>query len=144
MADKSAFHEDFSREEKIEGSSDRGFGLVFAAFFAILGGLAFWHEKPHWIWWIGLSVATLIVAFAYPRALRPFNWAWTRLGHLLAKVVSPIALGIVFFGTMVPMAAFLRLRKKDILRRNLDPQAKSYWIPREPPGPDPDSMKYQF
>jgi hypothetical protein len=144
MTIQSAFHEDFRREDKIEGSSDRGFGLVFAAFFALLGGIAFWHNNPHWYWWIGLAAATLLVALTIPRVLAPLNWLWTRLGLVLFKVISPLALAVVFFGTITPMAVFLRLRKKDILRRKYDPQATSYWIPREPPGPTPDSMKNQF
>lgn len=144
MTGRGNFHEDFAREDKIQGSSDRGFGLVFATFFALLGGLAFWHDKPHWYWWIGLAAGTLLVALTVPRALAPFNWLWTRLGLVLFKVISPLALAVIYFGTMTPMAVFLRLRKKDILRRKYDLRAASYWIPREPPGPDPDSMKNQF
>jgi hypothetical protein len=117
---------------------------VFAAFFALLGALAFWHDSPHWYWWIGLAAATLLVAFTVPRVLAPFNWLWTRLGIVLFKVISPLALAVIYFGTMTPMAMFLRLGKKDILRRKYDRQAASYWIPRVPPGPDPESMKNQF
>jgi hypothetical protein len=144
MTGQSGFHEDFSREDKIQGSSDRGFGLVFAAFFALLGALALWHAKPHWYWWIGAAVATLLVALTLPRALAPFNWVWTRLGLVIFKVISPLALAVIYFGTMMPMSILLRLRNKDILRRKYDPQAATYWIPREPPGPDPQSMKNQF
>jgi hypothetical protein len=144
MIDKSAFHEDFSREDKIEGSSDRAFGLVFAAFFALLGGFAFWHNNPRWYLWIALAAGTLLVALTVPRTLAPLNWLWTRLGLILFKVISPLALAVIYFGTMTPMAIFLRVRKKDILRLKYDPQTASYWIPREPPGPTPDSMKNQF
>jgi len=144
MSGQSAFHEDFSREEKIKGSSDRGFGLVFAAFFALLGGLALWHDKPHWYWWIGAAAATLLAALAFPRALAPFNFLWTRVGLVVFKVISPLALAVIYFGIMTPMSILLRMRHKDILRRNFDLQAASYWIPREPPGPDPESMKNQF
>ena len=33
---------------------------------------------------------------------------------------------------------------KDPLRRRFDRDATSYWIERDPPGPEPDSMKRQF
>jgi len=144
MTERGGFHEDFSREEKIEGSSDRGFGLVFAAFFALLGALALWHDNPHWYVWVALAAAMLLVAYTVPRVLAPLNWLWTRLGLILFKVISPLALGVIYFGTMLPMAMYLRLRKKDILRLKYDLQAASYWIPREPPGPDSESMKNQF
>jgi hypothetical protein len=144
MTTQNAFHEIFDRKEKIEGSSNRGFGLVFAAFFGLLGGLALWNGGPHWYWWVGLACTTLIITLTVPRALTPLNWAWTRLGLVLAKVISPIALGIIFFGVMTPIGAILRLRKKDVLHLKFDLRADSYWILRQPPGPDPDSMKNQF
>ena len=144
MAAKSDFHEEFNRQDKIEGSSDRGFGLVFATFFALLGALAVWHDNPHWYWWIGLAAITLLIALTIPRALAPFNWLWVRLGLVLFKVISPLMLGVIYFSTMTPMAVFLRLRKKDILRLKYDPEASSYWIRRDPPGPNPNSMKNQF
>jgi hypothetical protein len=144
MVRQVTFHEDFSREEKVKGSSDRGFGLVFAAFFALVGGFRYWHDKPYWHWWIGLAAATLIVALLVPFLLAPFNWLWTRLGLVLFKVISPLALAAVFFGSVTPIAVWLRLRKKDILRLSYDRNADSYWIQRDPPGPPPESMKNQF
>ena len=35
----SQLHEDFSREEEVKAGTDRGFGLVFAGFFAIVAAL---------------------------------------------------------------------------------------------------------
>ena len=31
-----SLHEDYSREEEVKAGTDRGFGLVFAGFFALL------------------------------------------------------------------------------------------------------------
>jgi hypothetical protein len=33
---------------------------------------------------------------------------------------------------------------KDMLRLKWRPDADSYWIPRQPPGPAPETMKDQF
>jgi hypothetical protein len=144
MSNQSGFHEDFSREEKVKGSSDRTFGLVFAAFFAVLAGLAFWRGHPHWIWWIGLAAVTLITALGRPGLLKPANKLWTMLGLVLFKVISPITLGVIYYGVMTPMSLLFRWRNKDILKLRYDPQAPSYWIKREPPGPEPETMKNQF
>jgi hypothetical protein len=38
----------------------------------------------------------------------------------------------------------MRLLGKDPLRLKFDREASSYWIKREPPGPDPDGMPRQF
>jgi hypothetical protein len=63
-----------------------------------------------------------------------------RLGHLLGRVTTPIVLGIVYVSTVVPLAVLARAVGRDVLRLRRDPQASSYWIPRDPPGPDPASL----
>ena len=78
-----------------------------------------------------------------PGILSPFNKAWYRLGLLMGKVVSPIVLGILFFIVISPVAIVTRLFGRDILllrKRNVN----SYWIERNPPGPQPESFKEQF
>jgi hypothetical protein len=42
------------------------------------------------------------------------------------------------------MALILRLLGKDLLRLRRDPGAPTYWIERNPPGPEPESMANQF
>jgi len=44
----------------------------------------------------------------------------------------------------MPTGLIMRLFGKDPLRLRFDAEAKSYWIQREPPGPEPDSMRNQF
>jgi hypothetical protein len=87
MIERGGFHEDFTREEKIEGSSDRGFGLVFAAFFALIGALAIWKENPRWILWAGLAAMFLLIALVRPGILKPLNRLWTLLGLLIVADV---------------------------------------------------------
>ena len=137
-------HEDLSREEHVEGSSDRVFGLVFASVFLVIAVWPLVHgATPRW-WALGVSAAFGMVAWAKPVLLARLNRLWMKLGLLLGKVISPIALGIVFYGVLTPMGVAIRLAGKDPLRQKRDPGADSYWIPREPPGPPPDSMTNQF
>jgi hypothetical protein len=137
-------HEDLSRDQQVEGSSDRSFGLVFAAVFLFIACSPLFHrELPRW-WALGIAVVFAIIAIWKPALLAVPNRLWTKLGVLLGKVVSPIALGILFYGVITPIGAVMRLAGKDPLRLKLDSAADSYWIPREPPGPPPDSMTNQF
>jgi len=137
-------HEDLTREQRIEGSSDRAFGLVFAAVFLIVAGWPlFYSETPRW-WALGIAVVFALIAQLKSALLAGLNRQWIKLGVLLGKVVSPIALGILFYGVLAPMGAAMRLAGKDPLRRKLDAGAASYWLPRKPPGPPPDSMTNQF
>ncbi|MBI5717889.1 MAG: hypothetical protein HZC37_09400 [Burkholderiales bacterium] len=137
-------HENLSREQQIEGSSDRAFGFVFAVVFVIV---AAWPlisgGRPRW-WAAGIAAAFALVALLRPGLLaRPNRW-WMKLGLLLGAIVSPIALGVLFYGVFTPIGAFMRLAGKDPLRLARDASAPSYWRGREPPGPPPDSMERQF
>lgn len=137
-------HEDLSREEQVEGSSDRVFGLVIAGAFVVIAGWPLFRgQDPRW-WALGAAAAFAAAALLKPALLSRLNRLWMKLGILLGKVVSPIALGILFYGVLTPIGAMMRLAGKDPLRLKLDSSANSYWIAREPPGPPPDSMTNQF
>lgn len=137
-------HEDLHRTQVIEGSSDRAFGLVFGGLFLLIACWPlFYRELPRW-WAFGVAAVFTLTALVKPGLLAGLNRLWLKLGILLGKVVSPIALGILFYGVLTPVGAVMRLAGKDPLRLKRDPGAKSYWIPREPPGPPPDSMTNQF
>jgi hypothetical protein len=63
---------------------------------------------------------------------------------LLGALVSPLALGVLYYGVLTPLGVLMRLAGKDPLRLRREPGAASYWLPRQPPGPPPDSMTNQF
>ena len=135
-----AANEPVVSHKKVVIGSDRSFGLVFAGFFAIVALLPATHGGAVRWWALALAAAFAAVAFAVPRLLHPLNRAWYALGMLLHHVVNPIILAFMFYGAILPMALLLRLLGKDLLRLKREPQAASYWIPREPPG----SMSKQF
>lgn len=137
-------HESLQREQRIEGSSNRGFGVVFAVVFAIIalfpllfGGALRW-------WSAGVAMVFLALAFVAPAALAPLNRAWMRFGLLLHKIVSPIVLGFMFYMVVTPIGLLMRATGKDPLRLRLDRNARTYWIDRTPPGPKPESLSDQF
>src|SRR6266404_3000498 len=117
MANSHQLHENYSRSDKIEGSSDRGFGFVFSAFFAIAAALKLWKGEPRWAWWTIAAALTLAVALIRPGLLAPFNRLWLKLGLLLFKVISPLTLGLLFFLTITPIGLLMRMFNKDLLQR---------------------------
>jgi Saxitoxin biosynthesis operon protein SxtJ len=137
-------HEDFSRKEAIKGSSDRNFGLVMAALFAIISLWPLIHAEPIRWWALGGAATLAVMAWLWPAALAPLNRLWLKLGLLLYKVVNPIVLSLLFYATVAPIGLLMRVLGKDPLRLHRDPDAESYWIHRTPPGPAPESMKNQF
>ena len=129
---------------QIQSSSDRFFGFVFAAVFLIIAFYPLLNAAGIRIWAVVISGLFLLLAAFVPHVLAPANRLWTKFGLLLHNIVSPIALGILFFLVVTPTGLLLRLFGKDPLRLRFDPAAASYWIKRDPPGPAADSLNNQF
>lgn len=127
-----------------QSSSDYTFGLVFSAFFLMLSLLPLWHGGDLRIWAACVAIGFFAAAIITPRALAPLNRLWMKFGLLLHSIVSPIALGILFFALFTPMAIVFRIAGKDPLRRKFNSDATSYWIERDPSDPAINSMNNQF
>ena len=137
-------HESLDRTEVVQGSSNRSFGLVFCAVFLVIGIVPWLFGGQLRIWSLAVSAVFLVIALALPRVLEPLNKAWLRLGLVLHRIVSPIVLGIMFFGVITPIGLLMRVLGKDQLRLRFDGDARTYWIERRPPGPKPESLPDQF
>jgi hypothetical protein len=127
--------------------SERSFGILFTVVFALLAGWIYWKAGPASKWWIpaSLSGLFLVLSFVAPIVLRPLNIVWMKFGLLLGMIVSPIALGVIFFLAVTPFALVMKLAKRDALLLKLNKDARSYWVPRDPPGPNgPESFPRQF
>ena len=124
--------------------SNRVFGWLMAAVAALVTLWAWHHSHPAMPWAAGVSLLFALLASLAPTWLLPLNRAWMALGHLLGRIVSPIVMALIYFGVVTPIALLARARGVDPMRRRFDREAKSYWIAREPPGPDPKTMERQF
>jgi hypothetical protein len=141
-------HTEVHLQQTAKPGSDRAFGLVFAGFFLLVSlwpllARASLHESPR-LWALAVAAAFALCAWLAPRLLAPLNLLWFRLGELLHRIVSPIALGAIFFGVVTPFALVMRLFKRDALLLRKRSARPSYWVRREPPGPAPDSFGDQF
>jgi hypothetical protein len=140
-----ATHESFVPRDTTVMGSDRSFGLVFAAVFAVIGLLPLVLHGTSPLWWaLGLCAAFALLALLRPAWLRPLNRVWFRFGLLLHKVTSPLVLGLLFYVTVVPIGLLMRALGKRPIPTGFAPDAESYWIRRDPPGPTGESMKNQF
>jgi len=136
-------HESFVREEAAGPGSDRSFGLVMAAALALVGMFNWWHQGHLWPWLLLAGALFAVAAWLRPPSLRPLNLVWMKLGLLLHRIVNPIVMGLLFYGTILPTGLVMRLRGRDLLRLKREPASDSYWIAR-PPGPAPETMRDQF
>ena len=117
-------HEQFERAD-VPLPSDRSTGLVFAVMLAIVGYMG----RSNNIVLLGaLAACGLFVAISLlkPAVLHPLNVAWMRLAHLLNKLMSPVVMGVLFAGVILPAGLLMRCVYDPLQRRRLRGKA-SYW-----------------
>lgn len=125
--------------------SERRFGFTMSVVFAALAGYgAIRHRnRTVCIAFIVGSIIFALLAFVVPRALVLFNKLWFHLGQALGKIVSPIVLGVIFYGILTPISVVTRFFGRDELRlkrRALD----SYWIDCTSSRSSAESFERQF
>ena len=126
---------------KIIGSTERSFGLVFAAVFAIIGFYPLWYNENIHFWACIIAFIFLFFGIFFPKILIVPNKLWFKLGLLLGAIVAPIVMGMIFFLTVTPIGIIMRLFGKDVINQKIKKNAKSYWIKRNK---SVSSMKNQF
>jgi hypothetical protein len=131
-------------EKTLRLPTNRSFGWTFSVIFLVVGVYGLWRSGPAMSWLLALAAVTAAVTLSREDWLTPLNRAWMRLGELLGRVVSPVVLGLIFFGVFTPVGALMRLCGRDAMARRFAPELKTYWIERDPPGPADDSYRNMF
>ncbi len=108
----------------------RKFGAIIMIGFGIIGSIVYWkgHRlEAHWIW--GISSAVGVWSILFPSLAKPFYWAWMGFGKVMGSIVSPIVIGVIFYGIVTPTAIFFRRMGRDPLRLHCkNKEMESYWI----------------
>src|SRR5262245_50551835 len=123
--------------------SDRRFGLTFCVIFLALGiyAVVAGFDRPAAGSLLVLGAVFGLISAVAPRALEPMNKLWFHFGLLLGRIVSPVVLGVIFYGLLTPIAWFARRAGRDELHLKRRAGA-TYWIHRTPPGPASQSFTH--
>jgi len=127
-----------------EAPSNRSFGWLFTVFFTLAGVYSLWREGTAYPWMFALAGVTAAVTMVRPRWLAPLKRAWLQFGELLHRLVSPLVLGVIFYGVFTPVGLVMRAAGRDIMKRRFEPRTSTYWVERDPPGPADDSFQDPF
>jgi hypothetical protein len=128
---------------EIELPSNRKFGFTFSVIF--LASTIFCILNRYSIGFvvsISLTFSLFFVTWLRPDSLTRLNRGWMYLGLFLNRIISPIAMGLIFFGVFAPIAYFMRVIGRDELRLRIR-NRKSYWVTREQET-QPTFFKKQF
>ena len=127
----------------IELPSNRKFGFFFTFVFALVSAYFYYSVNLGWAYlFVAVASIFLLITLIKSDALLPLNKLWMRFGLLLGMVVSPIVLGIIFFGLFTPIAVLMRLKGRDELRLKFTHKS-SHWVSRSEPIIS-ESFKNQF
>ncbi|QIE47219.1 hypothetical protein G5B38_17740 [Pseudohalocynthiibacter aestuariivivens] len=125
----------------VKMGSERGFAYVFAAVFTIIALFPLWHGNDIRLWALAVAAVILAIGLIRPQWLIVPNKIWFKFGMLLGAIVAPIVMALVFLVVITPFGLVRQRLGRNPLAPTPDPQAKSYWIPRDTPL---QSFKRQF
>ena len=127
---------------EIDAGSNRGFGVVFAIIFLLIGLYPLLiNEGDIRYWSISIAVVLLVAVLFYPAVLSKLSLLWFKFGIMLGSIIAPIIMFVVYFFTVVPIGLLMKIIGKDLLNQKINKTTKSYWINRSQPV---GSMKDQF
>ena len=118
---------------EIELPSNKKFGFFFTFVFGLAALYFYVNASVSWAYSMAFfSVVFLFVTLVKADVLLPLNKLWMRFGLLLGMIVSPIVLGVIFFGMFTPIAVLMRISRRDELRLKFNDKT-SHWISRSTP-----------
>jgi len=124
----------------IKIGSNRSFGIVFFIVFLLISIYPIFNEGSIRLWSLLIAVIFLILGLFNSKFLTPLNKAWFKFGMILGKFISPIVMGVIFFGVVTPISLIMKIFGKDLL--NLKKNKKTtYWLDKDK---IKSSMKNQF
>ena len=123
--------------------SNRKFGVFFTFVLAIAATYLYYSSNVSWAYvFIAAASILLLITLIKNDVLLPLNKLWMHFGLLLGMIISPIVLGIIFFGLFTPIAILMRLSGRDELRLKFTKKT-SHWVSRSEPIKS-ESFKQQF
>ena len=77
--------------------------------------------------------------------LAPLKRAWMKFGALMHQVVSPVVMGVIFFGVFTPFGVVMRAFGRDAMKRAFRAEARrATGRSATRPGPADDSFRDLF
>ncbi|MFC1557887.1 SxtJ family membrane protein [candidate division KSB1 bacterium] len=109
----------------------RKFALTVGVLFGLLGGLFYWIQKDYYFYFLIIFALLISSGLIIPVLLKPIQKIWMIFTVILGWFITRLILCILFYFIVTPISIILRLSGKDLLNREFDKHADSYWIPRK-------------
>ena len=107
--------------------TNRSFGMLFFIVFLIISLWPLINKEEIRLWTLVISFIFFILGILQSKLLTPLNKLWMKFGFFLGKIISPLVMGIIFFGVVTPTGFIMKIFKKDTLKLKKS-YKKSFWI----------------
>jgi hypothetical protein len=94
--------------------------------------------------WISLAVILLTLASARPQILIPVYDLWMKGAHAIGTMLTGLLLVVIYYSLFTIAGMALRLLRKDLLDRGLQPDRETYWHVRPPQPFEQKNYQRQF
>ncbi|MDB3859569.1 SxtJ family membrane protein [Candidatus Pelagibacter sp.] len=119
------------KSPEIKLLSNYKFGFFFSTIFLLASLYSYYINSEIMAYVLGtLCGIFLVTTIINAKILLPLNKLWMKFGILLGMIVSPVIMGIIYFGVFTPIAIVMRLAGRDELRLQLKKQ-KTHWVNRK-------------
>ena len=108
----------------------RGFGQTALALLLGIALLLHWLKGLEAIWALHIAAAGLVIyllSLIWSPLVKPIYLLLIALALPIGWVVSHAAMAILYFLILTPTGLIFRLLGRDLLSRQFDPNAASYW-----------------
>ncbi len=112
------------------------FGLMFAAFFALLGSLSWWRSHAHATAVVFWTIGAICAGFYYalPPIRRAFYDLCIAVTYPIGWVVSHLVMIIMYYLVITPIGLAMRLCGRDPLDRTFNRNRSTCWVRHDPDG----------
>jgi len=108
--------------------SNKNFGITFSIIFFLLF-LFFFDSSLKYIFFTIFIIFLFFSLFAVNKLSKLNQW-WFQFGIVLSSIISPIVMGVIFFGVVTPISFLMKILKKDFL--NIKKNSNdTYWFQKQ-------------
>jgi hypothetical protein len=128
---------------RLTAREGRRFGLTVGGAFLVFAAIAWWrgHETLAPILG-GLGAVLAVLGLVVPTHLGPIERGWMALAHAISKVTTPIVMGVMYLGVLLPVGVLRRRFGGNPLVH--EKQSNSYWFERPANARKSSSLRRQF
>ncbi|MCY4159364.1 MAG: SxtJ family membrane protein [Bacteroidetes bacterium] len=109
----------------------RWFGITIGLALLVIAGILYWRDISGIIVAASAGILLFIIGMLAPKLLGPLYKPWMMLAIILGFIMTRILLFGIFVFLFIPTGLLMRLLGRDPLRRKLDPDSETYWIPKQ-------------